>query len=319
MAQTVAETIRAISRNHLTAEKGLILGQCLTAVGWVGGTVPELTEDEGIVELSMADSSGPGIAVGAALAGRRPIYVIRYQGFLWYNAAPLLNYAAKSKEMWGVPCPLLIRAIAMEGGIGPVAAGSHHGMVMRMPGLPVCAPMTPNEWRQGWDFFLQHDDPLFMSEHRKSYARREEMADQIQDSAKVTVLAISAGRLSALEATANLQKAGLTCDLFHIVWLKPFAISTEMTASLKKTGLGVIVDSDYSISGPARSIAYELMHKTGAPVHAFGLDDRTAGFAPHLDNVTPTTSRIERKILELLQGSHQEPIQLGTIETDRGI
>ena len=40
---TVAETIREITRKHL-AGGGVALGQCLTAVGWVGGTVPELTE-----------------------------------------------------------------------------------------------------------------------------------------------------------------------------------------------------------------------------------------------------------------------------------
>ena len=44
-----------------------------------------MTEDEGIAELSMADVSGAGIAVGAAIVGRRPIYVIRYQGFMWYT------------------------------------------------------------------------------------------------------------------------------------------------------------------------------------------------------------------------------------------
>ena len=36
----------------------------LTAVGWVGGTLPELYEDKGMVELSMADVAGGGFAVG---------------------------------------------------------------------------------------------------------------------------------------------------------------------------------------------------------------------------------------------------------------
>ena len=28
----------------------LVLGQCLSAVGWVGGTIPELTEKDGLIE-----------------------------------------------------------------------------------------------------------------------------------------------------------------------------------------------------------------------------------------------------------------------------
>jgi sulfopyruvate decarboxylase TPP-binding subunit len=31
-----------------------------------------------------------GIVAGAALAGERPIYVVRYQGFQWYNS-PIIS------------------------------------------------------------------------------------------------------------------------------------------------------------------------------------------------------------------------------------
>ena len=47
-------------------------------MGW--GHFPELYEENGMVEVSMADVAGGGFAVGAALAGRRPMYIIRYQG-----------------------------------------------------------------------------------------------------------------------------------------------------------------------------------------------------------------------------------------------
>ena len=124
MEKTVRETIKETSRNHIKKNNSLIFGQCLSAVGWVGGTVPELTEKEGLVELSMADVANGGIVAGAGLSNRRPIYVIRYQGFNWFNASIILNYACKSKEIWNVPCPIFIRGIAMEGSIGPVAGSS---------------------------------------------------------------------------------------------------------------------------------------------------------------------------------------------------
>lgn len=301
MASTVAETIKTVTRKHLKEGNGLLFGQCVTAVGWVGGTIPEMTEDEGIVELSMADVAGAGIAVGAALVGRRPIYVIRYQGFMWYNAAPLVNYAAKSKEMWNVSCPILIRSIAMEGGIGPVASGSHHGMVMRMPGLPVCAPMTPGEWLECWNAFMSHDEPLYVSEHRRSFPIDYEMAPVIQEGASITLLAVSATRLNAIEAVKQLRKEGILCNLFHLVWLKPLQISEEIIRALKNTRLGLVLDSDFEISGPSRSIAYEWMLAASVPVHALGLEDRTAGFAPRFDNGTPTVERIIQKIRALVK------------------
>ncbi len=300
MGRTVAETIQAITRKHLVENQGLLFGQCVTAVGWIGGTVPQMTEEEGIVELSMSDVAGPGIAVGAALAGRRPIYVIRYQGFMWYNASPIVNYAAKSKEMWGVPCPIFVRALAMEGGMGPVASGAHHSMVMRMPGIPIVAPMTPGEWTEAWDWFMTHDDPMYVSEHRRSFTINDEMEPALHPQADITIFGISAGRLNAIEAVKQLATQGITCDLIHLAWLKPFQVTGVMTDSLKKTGLGLIVDSDYEIGGASRSIAYDLMHATGVPVHAQGLEDRVAGFAPHLDNPTPPPSKIMERVKNIL-------------------
>ena len=40
MAKTVAETIKELTFNHLNKKNGVILGQCLSAVGWVQNTIP---------------------------------------------------------------------------------------------------------------------------------------------------------------------------------------------------------------------------------------------------------------------------------------
>ena len=158
MGIALRDTIKNVVEEHLMKNNGLALGQCLTAVGWVGGTLPELYEEDGMVELSMADVAGSGIVVGAALAGRRPIYTIRYQGFNWYNAPMIVNYAAKSKEIWGRPCPMMVRSIAMEGGIGPVAGSSHASLYNRMPGVKIVSPMTSKEYEKMYSDFMSEDE-----------------------------------------------------------------------------------------------------------------------------------------------------------------
>ncbi|MEY4527912.1 MAG: hypothetical protein RL768_1631 [Nitrospirota bacterium] len=308
MGRTVAEVIRETTRDHLTNHRGLFLGQCVTAVGWIGGTVPAMSEAEGIVELSLADVTNAGIAVGAALAGRRPIYTVRYQGFMWYNAAPIVNYAAKSKDVWGVPCPVFLRAIAMEGnGIGPVASASQHGLIMRMPGMPVCAPMSPGEWTEAWNWFMRHDDPLYVSEHRRSFAIDYEFHNSIEPEADITLFPISAARLNAVEAAHALRKEGILCNIQHLVWLKPFTVTDDMRHALSQTKLGLVIDSDFEIGGPSRSIAYDLMHQCGAPVFALGLEDRSAGVADALDNPTPTPERIVHVVRELVRSGRTVP------------
>ena len=128
MGKKLKETIKNITYKHLKKNNGQVFGQNLTAVGWVAGTLPKLYEKDGVVELPMADVAGGGIVTGAALMGRRPIYIIRYQGYNWFNCIFILNYACKSKELWKIPAPIFIRGISSEGSIGPVAGSSHISM-----------------------------------------------------------------------------------------------------------------------------------------------------------------------------------------------
>jgi hypothetical protein len=199
MGQCLRDTIKEITIKHLDAGNELF-GQCLSAVGWVGGTVPE---HKNLVELSMADVMAGGIVVGSSLVGKRPIYVVRYQGFQWFNAPIICNYAGKSKELWDIGCPIFIRSIAMEGGIGPVAGSSHHGIYNRMPGIKICCPMTPEEYRIAYENFMSEDLPLYVSEHRKSYDNTEELKDIYYGNADFILFPFSVTRFEAIKASKN--------------------------------------------------------------------------------------------------------------------
>mgnify|MGYP001317128952 CR=1 FL=1 len=112
MGKTVAETIKEISYNHTNKNNGVIMGQCLSAVGWVQNTVP--AQKKGIIEFPMTDVAGAGFAVGAAIAGARPIFILRFQSFLWLNASPLINHAAKAKEIFGSAFPKIITVSRLD-------------------------------------------------------------------------------------------------------------------------------------------------------------------------------------------------------------
>lgn len=300
---TLAETIKHHTKKHLLENNGLLFGQCVTAVGWVGGTIPELYEKDGVIELPTSDVSNGGIVTGAGLMGRRPIYVIRYQGFGWYNLPIILNYACKSKELWDRPCPIFIRAIGMEGNIGPCATGSHHGICGRMPGIVIKSPMTPHEWTDVWNDFLQGDDPVYCNEHRLGFPIDYEMLDDVASdysSLDCIVFAISNGRLNALKAQKELKKQGVSVAIFHLVDLKPFSVKLEHRTALQQCGCGIVVDSDFQDYGVATQIAHDLTMRTNKPVYTLGLENRTAGFASHCDNLTPSPEKIVERIKEII-------------------
>jgi pyruvate dehydrogenase E1 component beta subunit len=299
MATTVRDTIKEITRKHLTTNQGKCYGQCLTAVGWVGGTLPEMYEDEGMVEFSMADVAGGAIATGIALAGGRPIYVVRYQGFQWYNLASVVNYAAKSKEIWNRPCPIFVRSIAMEGGVGPVAGSSHHSMAHRMPGIKVIAPMTPGEYQYAYDSFMLDDDPYYISEHRKSYDNTEELDNVIHPVADFTIFPISITRLEMKKLVQLAEQEGIKLNIIHQLWIKPFIVENSWKIALDNSKYGGLVTDDDYVEGTASSIANELSLATGKRVYTLGLEPRTAGFHPTVDNLPPSAEQILEKLKQI--------------------
>ena len=294
--KTVADTIREITRRHLTENNGLLLGESITAAGWVNNTVPNCP---GIVELPMTDVAGAGIAVGAALAGRRPIFVIRFQDFLILNGSPLIFYAAKSKELHGRPVPLFVRAIASEG-LGPVHSGVLHSIFMHFPGFRVCSPMTSNEYEEAWKDFMSHDDQMIVSEHRESYQNTEELNDIITEGANITLYAISSTRFQVRKATQMLKEEGIKCNIVHLMWLKPFDLTSRLIDPLIRSKRGIVIDSGYEIAGASRSIAYELTQATGFNVKALGLYDKTKCLCPPLQNRAPEADRIYETVKEVL-------------------
>lgn len=98
------------------------------------------------------------------------------------------------------------------------------------------------------------------------------------------------------------------CDVIHLFWPKPFQVTASMTGSLRKTGLGLVLDSDFETGGPSRCLAHELMLASSSPVHALALEERTAGFAPHLDNGTPSVDRIVARAAELVRQKSESPV-----------
>ena len=59
-SKTVAEVIKQITKKHLCQDNGILLGQAITAIGWVNDTVPRCNN---IIELPMADVAGAGIVI----------------------------------------------------------------------------------------------------------------------------------------------------------------------------------------------------------------------------------------------------------------
>ena len=301
MVKPLRETIKDITFKHLKKNKSQVFGQNLLDVGWVAGTLPKLYEKDGVIELPMADVAGGGIVTGSALVGKRPIYIIRYQGYNWFNCTFIINYACKSKEIWKIPAPMFIRGISSEGSIGPVAGSSHISLFFKMPGIRIFSPMTNNEYKKIYNEFMKRDDVFYISEHRASYSNKKEFKNIVKNNLDLILMPISVTRFAAEKAVNSLSKLGFKVGIIHLVNLKPFNLKKEWINAIKTSKHGVLMtDNDYK-DGILRTLAHKIIEKTNKKVQVMGLEDKTAGHHVNVDNLPPDMLTIKSKVLEIIK------------------
>ena len=148
--------------------------------------------------------------------------------------------------------------------------------------------------------FMSNDDPMIVSEHRDSFQNTDEMKDVVHDKADITLFAISSPRFALREAVELLLKEGITCNIVHIFWLKPFEIGERHLDPLRQSKSGLVIDASFEICGASRSIAYELTHASGYPVKALGLLDRTKCLCPPYQNKAPDATSIYKTARQML-------------------
>ena len=306
MGKELRDTIKEITYQHLKKNKSQVFGQNLTGVGWVAGTLPKLYEKDGVIELPMADVAGGGIVTGSALMGKKPIYIIRYQGYNWFNCIFIVNYACKSNEIWKIPCPMIIRGIASEGSIGPVAGSAHLSVIYKMPGLKIFSPMTSKEYTNVYKKFIKSKDVFYVSEHRLSYSNTKEFKNEIKGKKDLILMPISITRFEAEKAKKSLEKKGFKVGIIHLVNLKPFILEKKWLTAIKNSRAGVLMtDNDYN-NGILRTLAHQIIEKTNKNVSVLGLDDKTAGHHKKVGNLPPDEFKIKKKAISIIKRVKQQ-------------
>ena len=301
MGKELKEIIKNITASHLKKYKSFVFGQNLTGVGWVAGTLPKLYEKDGVIELPTSDVSAGGFVTGAALMKKRPIYIIRYQGFNWFNCIFIINYACKSKEIWKIPAPMLIRGMSQEGSIGPVAGSSQISMFYKMPGIKIVSPMSPFEYEKAYQSFEEDDDVYYFSEHRESYSRIKKFKNIFLKKSDVVLLPISVTRFDAESVQRKMTENGYNISIFHIVWLKPFRVTKNLINTINNSEHGaIILDNDFEDGIPS-IIAGKLQKLVNKKIHTLGLKNKTAGHHSKVDNLPPKHNKIEKFIIKIIE------------------
>jgi pyruvate/2-oxoglutarate/acetoin dehydrogenase E1 component len=218
---------------------------------------PERVRDTAISEAAIA-----GGAVGAAMAGMRPVGEIMYVDFTPIAMDQLANQGAKNRYMFGgkTTVPIVMRT---EGGAGRSIAAHHsqslEALWVHFPGIYVVMPATPYDAKGLLKSAIRNDNPVLFIEHKMLYGTKGRVpeheytiplgiADVKREGTDVTVLAYSRMLHVALQAAETLAQEDIEIEVIDPRSLKPLD-TDAIVQSVKKTGRFIVVSEGYRMNG----------------------------------------------------------------------
>ena len=271
----------------------------------IQGSTRGLVEEFGperVFGTPLSEDAMTGVAIGAAMAGMRPIHVHIRMDFLMLCMNQLVNIAAKSRYMYGgqVKVPLVVRSmIGKSWGQGAQHSQGLHAMLMHVPGLKVVAPSNAHDAKGCLIAAIRDDNPVIFVEHRLLYFTDAFVPEEPFEvpfgrarvcprGADITIVGISNMMVECLRAHELLADVGIEAEVIDPISLVPLDIDT-IIRSARRTGRLLVVDNAWTNCGASAEIIARVAESS---VNGKPLALRRMGYAP---TTCPTTPVLERE------------------------
>ena len=333
---SIAEALRQAIREEMERDPRVFcLGEDIGIEGGFGGafTVTLGLSDEfgheRILDTPISEIGIAGVAIGAAIAGLRPIADVQYGDFLFCMMDQLANQAAKMTYMSGgtVKVPMVMRAPVGSTRRGPQHAQSLEAFFTHIPGLKVVAPATAYDAKGLLKSAVRDDNPVIIFEHKLLYGSKgprsekgalspigevpeEEYLVPIgkgiirREGTDVTIVGKLLTLYRALEAAEMLVKEGISAEVIDPRTLVP--LDKELILeSVRKTGRLVVVEEDNLTGGWAADVAAivadEAFFWLDAPIKRVSAPDTPAPFAPIMEAFyVPSAERVVEAVKSIV-------------------
>lgn len=270
-------------------------------------------------DTPLSEDAMTGAAIGAALAGMRPIHIHQRMDFMLLCMNQLVNIAAKSSYMFAgaVKVPIVIRAIiGRSWGQGAQHSQALHSYFMHVPGLKVAAPTTPHDAKGCMIAAIRDNNPVVFMEHRMLYQFRGHVPETsyevpfgkariLADGEDITVVAISHMVVEAVRARQHLAKMGISAEVIDPVTLTPIDMDTILT-SVKRTGRLLVVDNAWLNCGASAEIIAQVAEQCPGEkiqVARLGFAEVPCPTTKPLENLFyPNAAGIAKKVYEMMRG-----------------
>jgi pyruvate dehydrogenase E1 component beta subunit len=286
-------------------EVGLWQGTHRVTRGFYDEFGPKRVRDTPISEMAIA-----GAAVGAAMAGLRPVAEIMTINFAFLSLDAIINHGAKIHYMFDgqFTVPLVIRAAS---GWGDQATATHshtpEPIFAHFPGLYVGCPATPGDAYGMLKTAIRDENPVLFTESIALYPKPgpvpEDDPDYLipigkgdikREGSDVTLVTYARGVEWSLEAANRLEKDGISCEVVDMRWLRPLDMELVFE-SFKKTNHCVIVEESLPMYSFGSEIAAQIQE------HCFDYMDAPIKRVTAMDVPLPYAKEIELMALPDVQ------------------
>jgi pyruvate dehydrogenase E1 component beta subunit/2-oxoisovalerate dehydrogenase E1 component beta subunit len=300
MSITYLEAIREAQEQALAKDdRVFIYGQDIGAFGGAFKATKNLAEKfpGRVVDSPISEDAIVGLAVGAAIAGMRPIVEMQFADFSTVGFNQIVNQAATSHWRTNVPCPITVRLPSGgTSGSGPFHSQSMEGIYAHYPGLIV---MTPATVEDAYSMLLEAvaiDDPVIFCEHKYLYyhLKAEALPTEAMPVGKariarpgrdMTLVAYSAMVHEALAVADELAAEGSEIEVVDLRSIKPLDTDTVM-ASVARTGRLLCVGEAWPWGGVTAEViarvATEGFCLLDAPPQRLNAKDTPVPYHPNL-------------------------------------
>ena len=270
--------------------------------------------DTPISEMAIA-----GVAVGAAMAGLRPVAEMMTINFAFLALDAIVNHAAKIHYMFNgmFTVPLVIRAAS---GWGNQATATHshtpEPIFAHFPGLYVACPATPADAKGMLKASIRSENPVLFTESIALYPKPGPVPDDEdfvlpigksdikREGKHVTLVAYARGVEWSLQAAEQLARDGVECEVVDLRWLRPLDME-PVFESFKKTNRCVVVEESLPFYSVGSEIAAQLQEKMfdymDAPIKRVSALDVPLPYARDIELMAlPDAEKVVNAVKEIL-------------------
>jgi len=241
---------------------------------------------ERVMDTPLSETAVAGAAIGAAMAGYRPIADFMFADFMWCCADEVFLKAAKWHFIHGGKVNLPLVFFGCIGGgarLGPEHSQCPESVFMHTAGLKLVVPSTPYDAKGLLKTAIRDNNPVVYFYHKRllgaagdvpeeEYTVPFGVADVKREGKDVTVVATSYMVKHALDVAGELE-GKVSVEVIDPRTLEPLDIETIVT-SVEKTGRVVIVDEDTLRCSVSAEIGMQIMEKAfdslDAPIQRVG-------------------------------------------------